>query len=113
VDDERAKELLDAERARLEQLLGESDRAAQADRAAEDEEAGGIDNSAEALTTEGTDNAIAASIREQLQALERAESRLAAGTFGRSLRSGQPIPDERLEANPMAELTVDEANEQV
>ena len=32
-----------------------------------------------------------------------------AGSYGRSVRSGQPIPDERLEADPLAELTVEEA----
>jgi hypothetical protein len=43
-----------------------------------------------------------------MQALQRAEARLAAGTYGRSVLSGRPIPDERLEAFPLAELTVDE-----
>jgi DnaK suppressor protein len=47
-------------------------------------------------------------LREQLAALERAEARLAAGTYGLSVESGQPIPDERLEAVPTAELTADE-----
>ena len=47
--------------------------------------------------------------RARLAALERAEARLAAGIYGRSVRSGRPIPDERLEADPLAELTVDEA----
>jgi hypothetical protein len=42
-------------------------------------------------------------------ALQRAEARLAAGSYGRSVRSGQAIPDERLEADPLAELTVQEA----
>jgi DnaK suppressor protein len=34
---------------------------------------------------------------------------LTAGTYGRSTVSGVPIPDERLEADPAAELTVEEA----
>jgi hypothetical protein len=34
---------------------------------------------------------------------------LTAGSYGRSVRSGQPIPDERLAADPLAELTVEEA----
>jgi hypothetical protein len=42
-------------------------------------------------------------------ALQRAEARLAAGSYGRSVRSGQAIPDERLEADPLTELTVQEA----
>ena len=47
-------------------------------------------------------------LRDQLAAVERAEERLAAGTYGLSVESGQPIPDERLEARPTAELTVEE-----
>ena len=48
-------------------------------------------------------------LRSHLEAIERAELRLAGGTFGRSVRSGLPIPDDRLEADPTAELTVEEA----
>ena len=55
------------------------------------------------------DDAIAESLRDRLGALERAEQRLADGTYGRSVQSGQPIPDARLEADPAAELTVEEA----
>ena len=40
--------------------------------------------------------------------MERAEARLAAGTYGLSIESGKPIPDERLEAVPTAERTVEE-----
>ncbi len=58
---------------------------------------------------EGTDDAIIASLRDRLATIERAEQRLAAGTYGLSIQSGVPIPDERLEADPAAELTVDEA----
>ncbi len=47
-------------------------------------------------------------LREELAAVERAEQRLAAGTYGLSIESGAPIPDERLEAVPTAELTVAE-----
>ena len=47
-------------------------------------------------------------LKDRLAAVERAEERLAAGTYGLSIRSGEPIPDERLEANPTAELTVAE-----
>jgi DnaK suppressor protein len=44
----------------------------------------------------------------QLAALERAEQRLAAGTYGLSIDSGKPIPDERLEVLPTAERTAKE-----
>ena len=47
-------------------------------------------------------------LREQLAALERAEQRLAAGTHGLSIESGEPIPDERLEVLPTAERTTEE-----
>jgi RNA polymerase-binding transcription factor len=40
--------------------------------------------------------------------VERADERLAAGTYGLSVDSGQPIPDERLEAIPTAERTAEE-----
>jgi DnaK suppressor protein len=49
--------------------------------------------------------------RERLEATRRAEQRLSDGTYGRSVRSGHPLPDEPLEADPAAELTVDEAQE--
>jgi hypothetical protein len=48
-------------------------------------------------------------LRSRWAALQRAEARLAAGSYGRSVRSGQPIPDERLAADPLAELTAEEA----
>jgi DnaK suppressor protein len=51
---------------------------------------------------------IEADLAEQLAAIERAEARLASGTYGFSVDSGQPIPDARLEALPTAERTVEE-----
>ena len=47
-------------------------------------------------------------LRVELAAVERAEQRLAEGTFGLSIESGEPIPDERLEAVPTAERTAEE-----
>jgi DnaK suppressor protein len=46
-------------------------------------------------------------LRRELAALERSEARLEEGTYGLSVKSGQPIPDERLEARPTAERTVE------
>jgi DnaK suppressor protein len=43
--------------------------------------------------------------------VERAEARVAAGTYGLSVQSGEPISDERLEILPTAELTVEEERE--
>ena len=72
---------------------------------------GDIADPAQSLTAEGMDDAIAASLRERLDTLDRAEQRLSDGTYGRSVRSGLPILDERLEADPAAELTVEEAQQ--
>ncbi len=47
-------------------------------------------------------------LQRELEALERAEARLAEGTYGLSVESGEPIPDGRLEALPTAERTVEE-----
>src|ERR1022692_1887282 len=80
------------------------------DRAPEND-TGDIADPAQSLTAEGMDDAIAASLREHLDALDRAEQRLGNGTYGRSGRSGLPLPDERLEADPAAELTVEEAQQ--
>jgi len=54
------------------------------------------------------DEGLREDLRAQLAAVERAEARLEAGTYGLSVESGEPIPDERLEVYPTAELTVDE-----
>ncbi|HEY2285180.1 MAG TPA: hypothetical protein VGH88_05500 [Streptosporangiaceae bacterium] len=110
MDENRARELLRAERAEAEGLLAASRSAGAADREAEDEVGSDIADPAQSLTAEGIDDAIAESLRDRLAAIERAEQRLASGTFGKSVRSGAPIPDARLEANPLAELTIEEAS---
>ena len=60
------------------------------------------------LTAVGVDDALAESLRAELAAIERAEQRLADGTYGLSVESGDPIPDARLQASPWAERTVEE-----
>ncbi len=109
MDEARARTLLAAERAEVEAMLVEANRSGGADREAE-QEIGDSGDTADALESEGVDNAVESSLRERLAAIERAEQRLAEGTFGRSVRSGQPIPDARLEVAPTAELTVEEAS---
>jgi DnaK suppressor protein len=110
MNEERARALLQAERSRVQELLGQISGAGQDDRAAANEPGDRADP-AQPLTAEQTDDAVAASLRERLAAIDRAEARIKAGTFGLSIRSGQPIPDERLEADPAAELTVEEARQ--
>lgn len=112
MDTQRARALLDAERARVTELLKETTAAGREDRATEDSEAEiEYDESAERLTAEATDDAVIEGLRGRLAALERAERRLEEGTYGRSVLSGAPIPDDRLEADPAAELTVAEAEQ--
>jgi DnaK suppressor protein len=111
LDNERAKELLDAERRRVEGLLQETLEAGEQDRGTANEQ-GDMADPAERLTAEGLDDAVAAGLRDRLDAIARAEARLRAGSYGRSVKSGLPIPDDRLEADPAAELTVEEASEE-
>jgi len=103
MDQAHARALLADERARLERLLvAGSETPDPVDLGDEVDDAG-------RRTAEQTGTAVNQLLRARWAALERAEARLAAGSYGRSVRSGRPIPDERLEADPLAELTVDEA----
>jgi DnaK suppressor protein len=110
MDQDRARSLLTTERDEVQDLLKGTKAAGQGDRQAEvDSEAEDEADAALALTEEGEDDAIAENLRNRLDAIERALRRLDEGTYGRSVRSGEPIPDERLEADPAAELTIEEA----
>jgi DnaK suppressor protein len=109
MEDAKAKELLHAERLRTEQLLSGIEEAGSADRVAANQ-TGDMFDSAEPLTTQGGDESVRVELQERLAAIDRAEARLQAGTYGFSVRSGEPIPDDRLEADPAAELTVEEAS---
>jgi DnaK suppressor protein len=108
MDERQARERLLAERSEVEGLLRDAESDAEEDRSGEDEP-GDFADAAQPLTAEGTDDAVADTLRERLEAIDRALQRLDKGTYGRSVLSGQQIPDERLEANPAAELTVEEA----
>ncbi|HEY3701394.1 MAG TPA: hypothetical protein VGL32_03975 [Acidimicrobiales bacterium] len=110
MDDQRARKLLDAERARVQDLLDETGAAGLEDRATANE-AVALDDPAERLTAEEVDDALVEGLRDRLAALDRAERRLEEGIYGRSVRSGDPIPDDRLEADPAAELTAAEAEQ--
>jgi DnaK suppressor protein len=103
MDQAQARALLAGERARLERLL-----AAGAE-TPDPVDLGDEVDDADRRTAKQTGTAVNQLLRARWAALERAEARLAAGSYGRSVRSGRPIPDERLEADPLAELTVEEA----
>ncbi len=104
MDPERARELLAAERARIERSLA---RLAHQDDAEELEDQDLADSGTD-LYDDELDEGLADDLRDQLDAVERAEARLAAGTYGMSVVSGKPIPDERLEVVPTADRLVDE-----
>ncbi len=102
---ERARELLAAERERIERALADLGEPVGED------ELTTLDNPADqgtVLFERELEEGLLESLRRELEALERAESRLAEGTYGLSVESGEPIPDERLEAFPLAERTVEE-----
>jgi DnaK suppressor protein len=106
MEEARARELLQAERDRIEGLL----RSAQAGPAGEelsDDDDEQADLATDTFQAE-LDETRRDDLEDQLGALERAEQRLASGTYGLSVVSGDPIPDERLEVSPAAERTAAE-----
>ena len=109
MDEARARALLDEERRRLD-TLGRGLSRRHDDAAVGSSPEDPVDGADRRLAEE-TSEALGERLRDRWGALERAEARLAAGSYGASVRSGRPIPDERLEAFPLAELTVDEAAE--
>lgn len=104
-----ARERLTAERTEVLQLLKGTESAAESDREVEVEETGNYADSAQPLTAQGIDDSIAEGLRDRLAAIDRALQRLDQGSYGKSVLSGDPIPDDRLTADPAAELTVEEA----
>ena len=95
-------------RQRVEALLAEQTGEIRADGSLERQQTGEHGTTGTALDSESISVALAADLRNQLDAVGRAEDRIARGTYGRSVESGLPIPDERLEAEPLAERTVEE-----
>ena len=104
MDPERAQELLAAERACIERARARRGHEDTGEPADEDDPG----NQASDLYQDELDEGLADDLREELAAVERAEARLADGTYGISIESGEPIPDERLEAIPTAERTTAE-----
>jgi RNA polymerase-binding transcription factor len=104
MDVERARELLTRERTRIETALAELARGEAAD---EDDPFDAADVATDTFEAE-LEEGLSDRLRDELQALERAEQRLDAGTYGLSVETGEPIPDARLQAVPWAERTADE-----
>ena len=108
MDPARARELLARERERVEQALGLHTTGAEES----DENVEPGERDSEDLYQDEIDEGRRADLQAELAAVERAEARLEAGTYGLSVLSGEPIPDGRLEAHPTAELTVEEQQRQ-
>ncbi|HXW58431.1 MAG TPA: TraR/DksA C4-type zinc finger protein [Solirubrobacteraceae bacterium] len=104
MEERRAQELLARERARVEAALADLDRGDRSDEPDPFDPADAAPDLLEAEIEEG----LADRLQEELEAIERAEQRLAEGVYGRSVESGEPIPDARLEAIPWAERTASE-----
>jgi DnaK suppressor protein len=107
VDRRRAAELVAAERARIEGELQRLSGEVRAEGTLGLQQTGESDSGSE-LATEMVDAALIANLRSELEAVARAEERIASGSYGRSVESGLAIPDERLEAEPLAERTLSE-----
>lgn len=107
IDEARARELLARERERIESSLADHRRL----RGSEEEEVDvdtDIEDEGEEIEQEQVEDALSEQLEAELAAVERAEARLADGTYGLSVESGEPIPAGRLEAVPWAERTAEE-----
>ena len=105
MDDARARELLTQARESTErELTRVRPRAGGDSRDPADDNVGQADD----LTDRETDEALTEMLTRRLERIARAEQRLSEGCYGRSVISGEPIPDARLEIEPWAELTVEE-----
>lgn len=103
MDDKRAQELLAGARSTAEEELARLD-----GRRDSDEETPDAGDAANDLRDDEIDAGRAEDLHTRLEAIERAEQRLAAGTYGASVESGEAIPDGRLELVPWADRTVEE-----
>lgn len=105
VKPERARDLLAREREQIEQQIAAVEREGPEEG---DERVEPGEMNSEGLYQDEFDAGRIQDLKRQRAAVDRAEVRLGAGTYGISVQSGKPIPDERLEAFPTAELTVEE-----
>ncbi|HET9118902.1 MAG TPA: hypothetical protein VFN72_00085 [Solirubrobacterales bacterium] len=102
MDEQKARERLAEERARIEGEL------AGIGRQQEEEQPEDLGDQGDDLEQSGKDEALREQLERTLEAIARAEERLDEGTYGKSVISGEPIPDERLEALPWADRLVEE-----
>jgi DnaK suppressor protein len=108
MDEQRARALVARERHRIEAALAALTGEQQAEDASQFDQTGESDEAGAEIQHEMVDQALTATLQDELAAVVRAEARLAQGTFGLSIEGGARIPDDRLEAEPLAERTVEE-----
>jgi DnaK suppressor protein len=104
IEEGEARELLRRERERIEASLSDHERVRGSELEEVDTATNPLDHG-EVIEEEQVDEALATQLRGELEAVERGEKRLAEGTYGYSVESGEPIPAERLRAIPWAERT--------
>lgn len=105
---DRARELLLAERERLQALLAETARDTGEDVdtiGPEGRDEQPSDGARDVLTREETAS-FHGSAEAELGEVEHALRKLDEGTYGQDERTGEPIPDERLEIRPQTRFTV-------
>ena len=108
IDLDRARERLREERERIENALADLERVIAGEKEDIVDVETAPEDDGEMIEDTAVDSALAAQLRAELEALERAEKRLEEGTYGLSVESGEPIRAERLEAVPWAERTAEE-----
>src|ERR1700756_4195507 len=114
MDESRARELLVKERDEVASLLRDTKREAETGLEENDDIPRDYGDEALPLTQQGNDEAVAEELQDRLPPTGRRRARGArrGAWAGRWAPGGKPIPDERLEAYPAAELTVEEARAQ-
>ena len=111
MNEHRARALVARERRRIEAALAELAGEEQDEDASHFDQTGESAEAGAEIQHELVDDAVTEALRSELAAVVRAEARIAQGTFGRSIESGAGIPDDRLEAEPLAERTVEEQSQ--
>jgi DnaK suppressor protein len=106
MDAERARTLLAQHRERREKLFADTTVRADEEELSHSDQH--MADDAQFLADEEVDEGLREQLQSELEAIARAERRLEEGTYGRSIESGDPIPDGRLEAIPWAERTAEE-----
>jgi DnaK suppressor protein len=112
MDEQRARELLQAERERLERIrddellphLTQSQSDSTSELSSFDQHPGDV---ATETHDRSRDESILENVRAQLRDIEDAFARLDNGTYGVCEATGEQIPDERLETMPAARYTVE------